>query len=496
MSGPGRWLARIAGPAAALAVYLLLPDGYVTPDGGWRALAEPARLTAAMVAWMGIWWISEAIPVYATAMLPLALFPVLGIASMPVTARAYGDPMLFLFLGGFLLALAVEQCGLHRRIALAALRLVGSRPATIVGAFMAITAFMSLWVTNTATTLMVLPVALSVLGAVSSEHAADGLEWSFGPALILGVAYAASIGGLGTIIGTAPNVFVASFIRNDLHREISFAGWMAFGMPVVITMLGAAWWLLTRAVYRLGREPLPGVQATLDRLTAELGPVSIAERLTGAVFLLTAAAWIGRDALTRLELAGSRPLAGLTDAGIAMVAALILFLLPGGRGSSGPLLDWQATGRVPWGLLILFGGGLSLADAIGQSGLADYLAARGQVLAVLPYWLLIMIVVTLVVFLSELASNAATAATVTPMLAAVALGSGLDPLPLVLAACFAASCGFMLPVATPPNAIAYGTGLVPAGQMARVGLLLNLLGILLITLVACLIIEPQAGAML
>lgn len=496
MGRPGRWLALIAGPVAAVAVFHLLPEGYAAADGGWQVLPVQARHTASMVVWMAIWWISEAIPVYATAMLPLVIFPLLGIAPMDATARAYGDPILFLFLGGFLLALAVEQCGLHRRIALAGLRLVGARPATIVGAFMAITAFTSLWVTNTATTIMVLPVALSVLGTVS-RHPTPGRpeQDPLGAALMLGVAYAASIGGMGTIIGTAPNVFVASFIRNDLGRDLGFAAWMGFGLPLVITMLAGAWWLLTSVVYRLGREPLDGAQAALARLAGELGPVTSAERLTGTVFALTAAAWIGRDALTSLQFGGSRPLAGLTDAGIAMAAALSLFLLPAGRGSSGPLLDWQVAGRVPWGLLILFGGGLCLADAIGQTGFADYLAARGQGLAELPYWLLIMSIVVLVVFLSEVASNTATAATVTPLLAALGLGSGLDPLPLVLAACFAASCGFMLPVATPPNAIAYGTGLVPAGQMARVGLLLNLLGILLITLVACLIIEPQAGAM-
>jgi len=495
MDGPGRWLMRVAGPAAAVAVFHLLPEGYAAASGEWQVLPATARLTASMVAWMAIWWISEAIPVYATAMLPLALFPLLGIASMETTARAYGDPMLFLFLGGFLLALAVEQCGLHRRFALAALRVVGSRPATIVGAFMAITAFTSLWVTNTATTIMVLPVALSVLGTVA-RGPEDGPERAaLGAALMLGVAYAASIGGMGTIIGTAPNVFVASFIRADLGRDLGFAGWMGFGLPLAVTMLAIAWWLLTRVLYRLGREPLDGAQAALVRLAAELGPVTSAERLTGAVFIMTAAAWMGRDLLVGLEIGAARPLAGLTDAGIAMVAAVLLFLLPDGRGGGRPLLDWQAAGRVPWGLLILFGGGLCLADAIGQSGFADYLAARGQVLTALPFWLMVMLVVALVVFLSEVASNAATAATVTPVLAALALGNGLDPVPLVLAACFAASCGFMLPVATPPNAIIYGTGMVSTGQMARAGLLLNLLGILLITLVTCVIIEPRAGAM-
>jgi len=314
---------------------------------------------------------------------------------------------------------------------------------------------------------------------------------------MLGVAYAASIGGMGTMIGTAPNVFVASFINSQLHREISFLDWMIVAMPLVVLLLLAAWWLLTRVVFRLGQDPLPGTRQVLQGLTGELGPVTRAERLTAIVFLTTAAAWVFRALLADVTIAGIRPFSGLTDAGIAISAAILLFLLPAGAAGSGDgrfLMDWPTATRVPWGLLLLFGGGLSLAASFQQTGLADYVAAQGQGLERLPTWILVAGVATVVVFLSEIASNVATATTVVPVLASLAIGAGLAPVPLVLAACFAASCGFMLPVATPPNAIAYGTGRVTAGQMAQTGILLNILGILFITAVTCGIIIPFMGA--
>jgi sodium-dependent dicarboxylate transporter 2/3/5 len=448
---------------------------------------------------MALWWITDVIPVYVTAMLPLALFPLLGTATIEVAAGAYGDPLIFLFFGGFIVALALERWGLHRRVALTVLQFVGSRPDYIVGAFMGITAFISLWVTNTATTLMMLPVALSVVDTLAASNPADPRTPKIGTALMLGVAYAASIGGMGTMIGTAPNVFVASFINSQLHREISFLDWMIVAMPLVVLLLLAAWWLLTRVVFRLGQDPLPGTRQVLQGLTGELGPVTRAERLTAIVFLTTAAAWVFRALLADVTIAGIRPFSGLTDAGIAISAAILLFVLPAGPAAAASgggrfLMDWPTATRVPWGLLLLFGGGLSLAASFEETGLADYLAAQGQGLERLPTWILVAAIATVVVFLSEIASNVATATTVVPVLAALAIGAGLEPVPLVLAACFAASCGFMLPVATPPNAIAYGTGRVTAGQMAQVGFLLNILGILFITAVTCGIIIPFIGA--
>ncbi|MEQ1803572.1 MAG: DASS family sodium-coupled anion symporter [Gammaproteobacteria bacterium] len=500
MNDPGwRWLALMGGPVLAACVYFLLPAEYVGTDGAVRALAPGARGAAAVTIWMALWWITEAIPVYVTALLPLAVFPLLGTATVEVAAGAYGDPLIFLFFGGFILALALERWGLHRRVALTVLRSVGSRPDYIVGAFMGITAFISLWVTNTATTLMMLPVALSVADTLADAHPAgqpaEPRTANVATALMLGVAYAASIGGMGTMIGTAPNVFVASFINTRLQQEISFLDWMIVAMPLVILLLAAAWWLLTRGIFRLGHEPLPGTRTVLQGLAATLGPVTSAEQRTAVVFLLTAAAWVFRGLLDDVVIGGLRPFSGLTDAGVAISAAILLFVLPAGRTHPGErLMDWPTAKRVPWGLLLLFGGGLSLAATFEQTGLADYVAAQGQGLENLPVWVLVLCIVTVVVFLSEIASNVATATTVVPVLAALAIGAGLAPVPLVLAACFAASCGFMLPVATPPNAIAYGTGRVTAGQMARAGFLLNVMGIVFITAVTCGIIIPFIGA--
>ncbi len=493
-----RWLALWLGPILAVSVYFTLPAEYLLADGTVQALGPGAHGAAAVAAWMAVWWLTDVIPVYVTAMLPLPLFPLLGTATVEEAAGAYGDPLIFLFFGGFILALALERWGLHRRVALTVLQSVGSRPDYIVGAFMGITAFISLWVTNTATTLMMLPVALCVVDALAPPNtageAADSRATALGPALMLGVAYAASIGGMGTMIGTAPNVFVASFINSQLNYEISFLDWMLVAMPLVVLLLVAAWCLLTRGVFHVGRKSLPETRKVLQQLTRELGPVTRAERLTALVFLTSAVGWVLRGLLAEVTIAGSRPFAGLTDAGIAISAAVLLFVLPAGTRDHRFLMDWATASRVPWGLLLLFGGGLSLAASFEQTGLADYVASQGQGLPRLPTWVLVAGIATIVVFLSEMASNMATAATVVPVVASLAIGAGLPPVPLVLAACFAASCGFMLPVATPPNAIAYGTGRVTAGQMARAGFLLNLLGIVFITAVTCGIIVPFIGA--
>jgi sodium-dependent dicarboxylate transporter 2/3/5 len=408
-----RLLILVAGPLLATGVYLLLPVEYLQMDGSTAILTLGARGAAAVTAWMALWWITDVIPVYVTALLPLVLFPLLGTATIAEVAGAYGNPMIFLFFGGFILALALERWSLHRRVALSVLRRAGSRPDYIVGAFMGIAAFTSLWVTNTATTLV---------------------------------------------------------------------------------LLLATWLLLTRVVFSLGSEPLTGTRERLDGLAAQLGAVTRAEILTAGVFLVTAAAWVFRSPLVAVSVGGVQPFAGMTDAGIAIGAAILLFVVPSGDTDRGFLMDWPTAMRVPWGLLLLFGGGLSLAASFEQTGLAGYIVAQGKGLDQLPTWLLVMCVVTVVAFLSEIASNLATTTTVVPVLASLAIGAGLAPVPLVLAACFAASCAFMLPVATPPNAIVYGTGRVSAGQMARAGFLMKLAGIVFITAVTCGIIIPIFGA--
>jgi len=472
-------------------------------QGDIVVLQAGARAAAGVAAWMAIWWMTEAIPVYATALLPLAIFPLIGAAPIKTVATSYGHELIYLFLGGFIVALALEKCGLHRRFALRVLQVVGTRPTRIIGAFMGIAASVSMWVTNTATTIMLLPVALSITallddpdhsdGGGSSEPGRDNPDRNFAVCLLLSIAYAASIGGIGTIIGTVPNVFLVSYIQEQMGREISFVRWMMFGVPLVVVFVPIAWWLLARRVYRVSTQPIPGAAAVLAGMNDELGPMSRAEKLTLAIFVATATAWVCRPLLNRLALGDMMPFAGLTDAGIAVIAALLLFVTPVHVRKAEFLMDWNTAVKLPWGLLILFGGGLSLAATLDSTGFSQFLGSRAAVLAPLPTFAIVTLVTGMMVFLTELTSNMATTATLVPVLYAVAIGLGLDPYLLIVPACVAASCAFMLPVATPPNAIVFGSGLVSVPQMCRAGFWLNIVAIMLIPLLAYIVILPVLG---
>jgi len=489
----------IAGPIVAVLVYLLVPDQYLDAQGNLAVLGADARIAAGIAAWMATWWMTEAIPVYATALLPLAAFPLTGAASIKTVAASYGHPLIYLFLGGFILALALEKCGLHRRFALHVLQAVGTRPTRIVGAFMAISALVSMWVTNTATTIMLLPVALSIIGLVgdAGQHLDSGADSPtsspFSLCLLLGIAYAASIGGIGTIIGTAPNVFLVSYAQELMGREISFVRWMMFGVPLVVVFVPIVWWLLTRRIYPVVREEIPGVDRLLSEMAGDLGRMSRAEKLTLIIFLLTATAWVCRPLLNRLTIGGNAPLEGLTDSGVAVTAALLLFVTPVDATRGRFLMDWDTAIKLPWGLLILFGGGLSLASTLDATGFSEFLGNRATVLASLPTVLIVTVVSAMMIFLTELTSNTATTATLVPILYAVAIGIGVDPYLLIVPACIAASCAFMLPVATPPNAIVFGSGLVSVPQMSRAGFWLNIIAIALIPLLTFAVAMPVLG---
>jgi sodium-dependent dicarboxylate transporter 2/3/5 len=410
------------------------------------------------------------------------------------TAASYGNEIIYLFLGGFILALALERWGLHRRLALTVLSAVGSEPRTIIGAFMAVSAVLSMWVTNTATTIMLLPVAVSVINMLPEKSPRETPGDSpFALCLLLGIAYASSIGGMGTIIGTAPNIFVVSFIRDDLQREIGFLEWMRFALPLVIVFVPLAWFVLTRFVFSVTRGDLPEVKKLLQRERADLGPLGRGEWLTFLVFIFTALAWVTRPLLNRIEIGDLKPLGGLTDPGIAIIAALLLFVIPTNFRRGEFLMDWATALRLPWGLLILFGGGLALAAAFTSTGFSLYLGHLFTGLAAWPVWIIVLLVTALVVFLTELTSNTATTATLVPILLAVSTALELQPLLLILPAAFAASCAFMLPVATPPNAIVFGSGLVGIRQMSRAGFWLNVIAIGLITLSTYMIIIPAFG---
>lgn len=468
--GLPRLVALVAGPLAGALVCALTPGSAIAPDGNVIELGAAGRVTAGLAAWMATWWLTEAIPVYATALLPLAVLPVTGARPLTETASAYAHPLIFLFLGGFLLALSLERWGLHRRFAFAVLRVVGTGPHRLVGGFMLVSAVLSMWISNTATTLVMLPIAMSVISLQDED--APGHR-NFALCLLLGVAYAASIGGVGTIVGTPPNLFTASFLQTELGVRISFVEWMLIGVPLVVGFLPVAWLLLTRFLFPLSDAPLTEHGLDVAAVSWTRGA-----RWTLAIFLLTALSWMFRPLLA--ELPG---LALISDTGIAITAALLLFAIPVDLRDKVFLLDWETAGRVPWGVLILFGGGLALAGAISDSGVGELLASTLTGLREVPPLVLTGLVVTLIIFLTELTSNTATTTALVPIFAAVAAGLGLDPVTVVVPAAVAASCAFMLPVATPPNAIVYGSGLITTPRMARAGIWLNLVGIVLVTLV-------------
>jgi len=467
---PARRFGRFAGPV------LFLPFLFFPPPAG---LEPPAWRLAGVGLWMAVWWITEAVPIPATALLPVVLFPLIGAADLAAATSPYANPVIFLFLGGFLIAQAVQRWGLHRRIALSVLRAAGTGPERVVGAFMLATALLSMWVSNTATAVMMLPIGLSVVELTGRRDS------RFAIALMLGIAYAASIGGVGTLVGTPPNALLAGFMRETYGITVGFAQWMLVAVPLVAVMLPIAWLVLTRLVFRVRSDRIEGWEDVLARESAALGRPGRGEVVTAAVFALTALAWI------------LRPLLGPhapSDAGIAITGGLLLFVLPvdGRRGVHA--LDWATAVKLPWDVLLLFGGGLSLAGAISRSGLADWLGSSLAALGFLPLLAVMGLVTVLIIFLTELTSNTATTAAFLPILAALAVGLGQNPFFLVVPAALAASCAFMLPVATPPNAIVYGSGCVTIPRMARAGVVLNVLFAMLIPLATYALLAAAFGA--
>jgi sodium-dependent dicarboxylate transporter 2/3/5 len=495
-----KWAGLVAGPALAALAYALLPATFTDTQGQLVDFAHAGRVTAALAVWMATWWMTEAIPVYATALLPLAVLPIAGAASVKAASAPYGHELIFLFMGGFIIALSMQRWELHRRFAFSVLRLVGSEPHRLVGGFMLVTAALSMWVSNTATTIMMLPIALSVIGFLSRKQS-EGPGGSHGTAvsdnfticLLLGIAYAASIGGIGTLIGTPPNLFLASYVRSHLGVEISFIRWMGIGLPLVIVFLPVVWLLLTRVIFPIrgaggavGAETVTGAYETL-------GPMSRGESATFVVFVITALMWTFRPLLARIDVVGHRPLAGLTDTGIAVTAALALFVIPVDIRQRTFVMDWKTAVKLPWGLLVLFGGGLSLAAAIKANGVGEFIAARVSAVAGFHPVFLVVVVITMLVFLTELTSNTATTVTLVPIFASVAEGMGMHPYLLIVPTAIAASCAFMLPVATPPNAIVFGSGFVTVPEMSKAGFWLNLVGIVLITCLTYAVAMPLLG---
>ena len=432
---------------------LLAPIVLPAPPG----MSDTAWIALGLALVMALWWLTEALPLPATALLPLAVAPILGIAALEDTARSYSDPLVILFLGGFLIAKAIEKSSLHRRLAGVLLRLAGTSPRQVLAAIMISTAFLSLWISNTASAMVVAPIAAAI--ASSQRDHPD-----FGTTLMLGVAFSATIGGMGSLIGTPPNAIFASYVSTTYGLNVGFAQWAAVGMPVALVLLLLAWLVLVWVSPRLGKKAL-----TMSYGRQQAG-MQTAERRVAIVAGLTALAWLSRPLIEWLI-----PMIALSDAGISMLAALALFMIP--DGENGRLLDWDTAGSLRWDVLILFGGGLALAGIIQQSGLADWIGSSVQLIAHWPELTVLFVIAALIVYVGELASNTAMAAIFLPIAGAVATGLGTDPVAFILPIALAASIGFMLPVATPPNAIVFANPAVTRSNMLRAGAPLDIIAL-------------------
>lgn len=495
-----RIIGLIAGVLGAVLIFWIMP----TDLDVWP------RLTAATAVLMAVWWMTEAIPIPATALLPLIIFPLAvpaaesdGGVTVSAVGANYGNDVIFLFMGGFLLALGMQRWNLHRRIALMVLRWMGSNTKALIAGFMIATGFLSMWVSNTATAVMMLPIGISVLLLVkrmadgedtqqvidngaetvaTSEETQTVAKTNFGTGLMLAIAYAASIGSLGTIIGTPPNALLAAHMAANHDMELGFGRWMLVGVPLSIVLMFGAWFILTKVMFKPEIDNIPGGAELIRNEFKKLGPMSRGELTVLIVFIVAAISWVFIPLISEYILGLEEPL--ISDAGIAMVVGLAMFLLPGGAAKGVRLLNWDTALNLPWGVLLLFGGGLALSSQFSDSGLSEWLGTQVEGLAGVSVWILVALCAVGILVLTEMTSNTATAATFLPVASGIALGTGVEPLMLTAPVALAATCAFMLPVATPPNAIAYGSGYVTIGQMVKGGALINVLAAIFITITA------------
>jgi sodium-dependent dicarboxylate transporter 2/3/5 len=463
------------------------------PEG----LSEVGRRTLVVGSIMAALWMTEVLPLFVTALFPLVAFPLTGIATIGAVSQAYSHPLVILFMGGFMLAAAMQRWLLHRRIAIIALRLAGSRPDMQILAIMVVTAFLSMWISNTATTMVMMPIGLAILSieqgnelsgsdagtAARSTCAKRGEPSGAAGALMLGIAYAATIGGIGSLIGTPPNSLFAGFVEKTYGVSIGFAQWMLLGVPIVVVLLPLTWLLLTRVSFKM-----PPVGPDTDVNLEELPQLSAGQRIVTTVLVLVAAAWI-----TRPLLAAWLDWPGLTDSGIALAGVIALFAMPRWLSNGTPVLTWDDVKTIRWDVLILFGGGLALADAIGATGLAGWIAGGATKLADIPTAALILLMMIVIVYLGELASNTAMAAIFLPIAAESAVALDTEPLSLLVPVALAASLGFMLPVATPPNAIVYGSGAVRSSDMLKAGAALDVISIAIIFVLSMVLLPLVFG---
>lgn len=457
------------GPGLALLAIGVL--GLIKPDG----LTPPAQRLAGMTLWMATWWCTDAVPIGATALLPIALFPPLGIESSKGVAPNYVSKIIWLFFGGVQLSFALERCGLHRRIAFGIMRCVGMRPHCLLGGFMLAVGLLSMFLSNTSTTVMVMPMAMGVLTSFEGDE--EMLD-TFGKALMLGVAYAASVGGMGSLIGTGTNGVLAQVAEN-FNLKITFSGWLIFAAPLSLLLL-LLFWVYLVFMFRVPRALLPAEHPARMALSEDLGRFTQAEAVVAFIFAVTAVAWMIREPVCKaIGWDDSR----LDDGTIAMIVTLCLFVVPArfADGEVRKLLDWATLVKTPWSIFFLLGGGFALANAYGVTGLSAWMGTQLEGLGALPTPLLVLVVVLLMTFLTEFTSNVATSTILLPIFGNLACAIDMAPAQLMIPGCLAASCAFMLPMATPPNAIVFSSGLLQIKDMAKTGFFLNIGSGVLIT---------------
>ena len=465
MTLPKKALSLLLGPLSFI-ILMLIDKPSEIPDSAYAMLA--------VTLWIAIWWVTEAVPIAVTALLPLILFPTTGIMTINATTAAYGDKYVFLYLGGFFLAIAIEKWNLHKRIALYIIKVIGTNIYKVILGFMVATAFLSMWISNTATAVMMLPMGMSVVAQLKDNPTTSENEnLIFGKALMLSIAYSASIGGIATLIGTPPNLVMAGFVQKTYGIEITFGQWLKFGLPLSIILLTIAWFYLTRIAFKFKQKEFPGGKDEVNRLIKELGPMQFEEKIVLFVFIATAFAWITRSFLLQSLIPG------IDDTIIAMGAAILLFILPT-KNNKGRIIHWEDSIKIPWGIILLFGGGMALAAGFQETGLALWLGSQIDLLIGVSLFVLVFIVIAAVNFLTEITSNLATTAMLLPILAPVAITLDVNPFILIVATAAAASCAFMLPVATPPNAVVFGSGHLRIIDMIKSGFWMNIISIIVL----------------
>ena len=457
----------ISGPLLFLAMQFFSP-----PAG----MSESAYSLLSITLWMALWWVTESVPIAITALLPIILFPMTGAVDLQTTTASYGHKYIFLYMGGFMLAIAIEKWNLHKRIALNIIKIIGTNISKIILGFMVATAFLSMWISNTATAVMMLPIAMSIVAQLQDNPNTEKNEnLIFGKALMLSIAYSASIGGMATLIGTPPNLVFAGYVEETYGIEITFLQWLKFGVPIAIPLLVIAWLYLTKFAFKFKQKEFPGGKEEINRLLVLIGPMKREEKLVSSIFVLTAFCWITRSFILQ------EFFPFIDDTIIAMTAGILLFVVPASDFKK-RLITWEDAVKLPWGIILLFGGGMALAAGFQITGLASWLGAQMSVFQGLSLLVLVFVIITLVNFFTEFTSNLATTAMLLPILAPIAISLNMNPYMLMVACTIAASCAFMMPVATPPNAVVFGSGYLRIPDMIKSGIWMNIISILFLTL--------------